>query len=33
MLAGELAVWRRRAAVDEEAPERAAEPYALELGR
>jgi DNA-binding CsgD family transcriptional regulator/tetratricopeptide (TPR) repeat protein len=32
MLAGELAVWRRRGGVDEEAPERAAEPYALELG-
>ena len=31
MLAGELAVWRRRAGLDEEAPERAAEPYALEL--
>jgi DNA-binding CsgD family transcriptional regulator len=31
LLAGELAVWRRRAGLDEEAPEGAAEPYALEL--
>jgi DNA-binding CsgD family transcriptional regulator len=31
MLAGELAVWRRRGGLDEESPERTAEPYALEL--
>ena len=30
-VAGELALWRRRAGVDEPLPERIAEPYALEL--
>jgi DNA-binding CsgD family transcriptional regulator len=31
LLVGALAAWRRRAGLDEEAPEGAAEPYALEL--